>query len=123
MRILDENNIGIKNPDYTLGYCISETIFVKHHEAVEAVEEVWHYNVVAEYPNGGKDVEKVIDVEGVEASEAYDEYEDVLRYIRYTEAELAEMETERNKPTPDDDRDAMLVDLEFRVTLLELGLI
>ena len=123
MRILDESNIEIENPDYTLGHCEPETIFVAHHDAVEAVEEIWHYRTIAEYPNGGKDVEKVVDVEGVEARDAYDEFEDILRYIRYTEEELAAIEAERSKPRPDDDRDAMLVDLEYRVTLLELDLI
>lgn len=123
MKIFDENDVEIQNPDYNLGYCRPDQILVAHHEAVEAVQEVWHYRTVAEYPNGGRDVEKVVDVEGVEARDAYDEFEDILRYILYTEEELAAMEAERRKPRPDDDRDAMLVDLEYRVTLLELDLI
>ena len=84
MRILDENNMEIVSPDLSLGYLVQEEIFVAHHEATEAVEEQWHYETVAEYPNGGKDVTKVIDVPGVEAQEAWDEYETILRYIRYT---------------------------------------
>ena len=28
-----------------------------HHEAIEAVEEQGHYEIIREYPNGGKDVE------------------------------------------------------------------
>lgn len=99
MKILDENGIEIESPDLTLGYLKDETIFVKHHKAIEAVEEVWHYETVAEYPSGGKDVKKVVDVPGVEAQEAWDEYEDIQRYILYTEEELAAMEEERNKPT------------------------
>lgn len=90
MRILDENGIEIVSLDLEKGYLKEESLFVMHHEAIEAVEEVWHYETIAEYPNGGKDVAKVIDVQGVEAQEAWDEYEDILRYILYTEEELAE---------------------------------
>jgi hypothetical protein len=68
-----------------------------HHEAIKAVEEVGHYEVVAEYPNGGKDVEWIVDTPGVEAKEAWDEYEDILRYIPYTETELKIQEYERNR--------------------------
>lgn len=92
MRILDENGIEIESPDLEKGYLKEESLFIMHHEAVEAVEEVWHYETIAEYPNGGKDVAKVIDVQGVEAQEAWDEYEDIQRYILYTEEELAERE-------------------------------
>lgn len=92
MRILDENNVEITSPDLSLGYLVLDENFVAHHEAVEAAEEQWHYETVKVYPNGGKDVEKVIDVPGVEAKEAWDEYETIQRYIRYTDEELAEME-------------------------------
>lgn len=102
MRILDKNNVEIISPDLTLGRLVEENIFVQHHEAVEAVEEKWHYETIAEYPNGGKDVKRVIDVEGVEAQDAWDEYEDILRYVLFTEEELAEQEAERNKPTIED---------------------
>lgn len=90
MRILDEHNIEIENPDYEFGYLKEEKLFIQHHEAVEAVVEEGHWNVIAEYPNGGKDVEWVIDVEEVEAAEAWDEYEDIMRYVLYTEEELEE---------------------------------
>lgn len=46
---------------------------VIHHDAVAHVEEQGHYEVVAEYPNGGKDVRWVVDVQGVEGHDAYDE--------------------------------------------------
>lgn len=88
MRILNQQNEEIYDYDSTLGYLQKDTHFVMHHEAVEAVEEQGHYEVIAEYPNGGKDVEWVIDIAGIEAQEAYDEYEDILRYIPYTQKEL-----------------------------------
>lgn len=97
MRILDENNIEIENPDYELGYLKDEKLFIQHHEAVEAVAEEGHYEVIAEYPNGGKDVKWVVDVEAVEACEAWDEYEDILRYILYTEEELEERRKAREE--------------------------
>lgn len=90
MRIFDINNIELTNPDLSRGYLKEDRIFVKHHEAVEPVEEQWHYEVIAEYPNGGKDIKKVIDVAGVKAQEAWDEYEDIYRYVEYTEDELTE---------------------------------
>ena len=114
MRILDEHNIEIENPDSELGYLKEETLFIQHHEAVEAVAEEGHFEVIAEYPNGGKDVEWVIDVAAVEAADAWDEYEDIYRYILYTEEELAERqrlaeEAYRNSP-------------EYRIKELEAAL-
>lgn len=88
MRIFDQNDKEITAPDTEKGRLENDRILIAHHEAITAVEEVGHYEVIAEYPNGGKDVEWVIDVEGVEAQDAWDEYEDILRFIPYTEAEL-----------------------------------
>ena len=74
-----------------------------HHEAVEAVEEQGHWETVAEYPEtGGKDVQWVVDVPEVEAREAWDEEETYWLYIPYTEEELAQMEADRNQPTPEE---------------------
>lgn len=74
-----------------------------HHETVEAVEEQGHWETVAEYPEtGGKDVQWVVDVPGVEAQEAWDEEETYWLYIPYTEEELAQMEADRNQPTPEE---------------------
>lgn len=76
---------------------------IHHHEAVEAVEEQGHWETVAEYPEtGGKDVQWVVDVPGVEAREAWDEEETYWMYIPYTEEELAQMEADRNQPTPEE---------------------
>ena len=90
MRIFDVNGIEIESPDLEEGYLVEDSLFIMHHEAVEAVEEQGHWITIAEYPNGGKDVDWIVDVEAVEAAEAWDEYEDILRYIEYTEEELAE---------------------------------
>ena len=76
---------------------------IHHHEAVEAVEEQGHWETVVEYPEtGGRDVQWVVDVPGVEAQEAWDEEEVYWLYIPYTEEELAQMEADRNQPTPEE---------------------
>lgn len=90
MRILDENGIEIISPDFEKGYLIEDSLFIMHHEAVEAVEEKGHWKTIREYPNGGKDVEWIVDVPAVEAKEAWDEYEPINRYILYSEKQLAE---------------------------------
>lgn len=92
MRIFDADNNEIFDPDLDKGRLEPEKLFVAHHEAVEGVQEVWHYGVVAEYPNGGKDVTRIVDVPGVQPQPAWDEYEDIQRYIPYTAEELAEIE-------------------------------
>ena len=97
MRILDENNIELTEEQINLelGYLRPESIISIHHKAVEEVKEVGHYEVIAEYPNGGKDVAWIIDVPGIEAKEAWDEYEDIQRYVLYTEEELTAKEAEK----------------------------
>ena len=96
MKIIDETGAVVENPDLTLGYLVGGTEPVEH-PAVEGVEEVSHYETVAEYPNGGRDVRKVIDVPGVPAQAAWTEQMPVQRYIRYTSEELAAQEEERKK--------------------------
>ena len=86
----EEKTQVIENPDLELGYLVNDTIRV-HHEAVEGVGEIGHYETVAEYPNGGRDVEWVVEVPGVEGREEYDENVDILIYIPYTEEELRDI--------------------------------
>ena len=135
MKIIDENGAAIENPDLTLGYLVDDTVPVEH-PAVEGVEEVSHYETVTEYPGGGRDVRKVIDVPGMPAQAAWTEQVPVQRYIRYTEEELAAREEARKKQEAKDklpetvaalqaaleDADALNVDQEYRLTLLELGI-
>ncbi len=96
MKIIDETGAVVENPDLTLGYLTADAEEVIH-PAVEGVEEQWHWETVTEYPNGGKDVQKVIDVPGVPAQAAWTEQVPVQRYIRYTAEELAAQEEARKK--------------------------
>lgn len=102
------------------------------------------------YRNGkeiGRDTVKVIDVPGVDPQPAWDEEVPVMRYIRYTSEELAQREAEKKAAeeakaeaerkkaeqealpgklaalqAAQNDADALNVDQEYRLTLLELGI-
>ena len=96
MKIIDETGAVVENPDLTLGYLTASTEEITH-PAVEGVEEQWHWETVTEYPNGGKDVQKIVDRPGVQAQAAWTEQVPVQRYIRYTAEELAAQEEARKK--------------------------
>lgn len=114
MKIIDSNGNPIETPDLTKGYLKPETKTI-HHDAVAGVEEVSHYETIAEYPNGGKDVRKVVDVPGVAAKDAYDEEVPIQRYILYTAEELAEQAAAREKT----EQQAKLPNTETRLAALE----
>ena len=99
--IYNEQMEPIENPDLTLG-CLRPGTRTVHHEAVEGIEEVWHYETVAVYENGGMDVRRVVDEPGVEAMPAWDEEIDIQIYHPYTQEELERMEEERSRPTMED---------------------
>ena len=96
MKIIDEIGAVVENPDLTLGYLTTSTEEVTH-PAVEGVEEQWHWETVTEYPNGGKDVQKIVDRPGVQAQEEWVEKVPIQKYIRYTAEELAAQEEARKK--------------------------
>ena len=96
--IYNEAMEPIEKPDLSLGYLTASTRTV-HHEAVDGVAEQFHYVTIAEYKNGGKDVEKVTDVPGVEAKPAWDEEIPIQIYVPYTQDELDRINAERIKPT------------------------
>lgn len=118
MKIIDSNGVEIANPDLTKGYLKQETQTI-HHDAVAGVEEVSHYETIAEYPNGGKDVRKMVDVPGVEAQEAYDEEVEVQRYVLYTAEELAAQEKARKEA----EEKAQLPTAEERLAALEAAML
>ena len=96
MRVFNEDKTQeLKEYDLNKGHLKLDKLFIRHHEAVEEIKEQWHYETIAEYPNGGRDVSKVIDVPYQAPQEAFDEYEDIYVYIPYTDEELEEL----NKPS------------------------
>lgn len=141
--LVDEDDNPVENPDLELGWLKNETKTV-HHDAVEGVKKVSHYEVNLK-PDGtpaiyydangkeyGRDVHEVIDVPGVQARDAYDEEVAFIRYIKYTAEELAKKKAEKEKQeerqkavdtlqSAQTDTDSLMVDQEYRLTLLELG--
>lgn len=90
MKIYNENKTQILNEndlDLTNGYLIEDYIEIQHEE-VPYVKEQYHYEVVKEYDNGGKDIVKVIDVKGQEHKDAYIEKESIKVYKIKTQAML-----------------------------------
>ena len=96
MRVFNEDKTQeLKEYDLNKGHLELDKLFIRHHKAVEEIKEQWHYETIAEYPNGGRDVSKVIDVPHQAPQEAFDEYEDIYVYIPYTDEELEKL----NKPS------------------------
>ena len=90
MRIFDESKqTELKEIDREAGRLVPDRLFIAHHDAREASEEIGHYEVIREYKNGGKDVKWVVDKPAVTACEEHDEYEDILVFVPYTEEELS----------------------------------
>ena len=151
MKIIDETGIVLTTePDLEAGYLV-EDVEVVHHDAVEGTAPQWHRET-AKLPDGspaiyyrdgkeiGRDMVKVIDVPGVDPQPAWDEEVPLMRYIRYTAEELAEQEKARKETqqrqealdklpetlealtAAQTDTDSLMVDQEYRMTLLELGI-
>lgn len=151
MKIIDETGIVLTTePDLEAGYLV-EDVEVIHHDAVEGTAPQWHRET-AKLPDGslaiyyrdgkeiGRDMVKVIDVPGVDPQPAWDEEVPVMRYIRYTAEELAAQEKARKEAqqrqealdklpetlealtAAQTDTDSLMVDQEYRLTLLELGI-
>ena len=150
MKIIDETDIVLTTePDLEAGYLV-EDVEVVHHDAVEGTAPQWHRET-AKLPDGslaiyyrdgkeiGRDMVKVIDVPGVDPQPAWDEEVPVMRYILYTADELAQRkaqaeaarkrqealdklpETLEALTAAQTDTDSLMVDQEYRITLLELG--
>lgn len=88
MKIYNETKTQLLNKedlDLTNGYLVEDYIEIQHEE-VPYVKEQYHYEVVKEYDNGGKDMIKVIDIKGQEHKEAYTEKEPIQIYKLKTQA-------------------------------------
>lgn len=99
-KVYNESKTEILNDyDLDLGYLKTDRIYIVHHEAKEEVQEQSHMEVIAEYPNGGKDVREVIDVPYSPAVPAWDEYEKIKVFIPYDEVAVAFKKNERYENT------------------------
>ena len=121
MRIFDKFDNILTTYDDTKGYLKNDSLFICHHDAVEAIEEQGHFEVIAEYPNGGKDVEWIVDVPAVEAKEAWDEYEDILRFVEFDSKELVTIKIEELKKKLSDTDYNIIKIMEGAATLDEMA--
>jgi hypothetical protein len=135
--LVDENDNPVENPDLELGWLKNETKTV-HHDAVEGVKKVSHYEVNLK-PDGtpaiyydangkeyGRDVHEVIDVPGVQARDAYDEEVAKKKAEKEKQEERQKAvdtlpETLAALQSAQTDTDSLVVDQEYRLTMLELG--
>ena len=87
MKIYNETKTEIlENVDLEKGRLIQDKIVTKTIPAQQEVQEQFHYEYI-EYPNGGKDQIKVVDVKYRPATPETYEYEDILVYKPYTQEE------------------------------------
>ncbi len=121
MKILDETGAAMETPDLTLGYLVGDTEPLAH-PAQEAVSEIAHYETVAEYPSGGRDVRKVVDVPGAAAKAAWTEQVPIKRYVRYTAAELDAREQARKEHEAQAKLPGTVAELARQLTDLQLAL-
>ena len=121
MRILDQDHKELTNPDLSQGKLVEDRIIVRHHQEIKAIPDQFHYETIAKYPNGGKDVAVVVDVPGKAGVPAWDEYENILRYVPYTQEELQERAQWENKASAMDILEAQLMYTAMMTdTLLEV---
>lgn len=84
----------IENPNLKLGFLKEDKLITKIDE-IPYVAEEGHYEIVREYPNGGKDIKWVVDVEGQEYVPEIEQVEEILIYVPYSKKELEELELDR----------------------------
>ena len=73
--------------DLEKGYLVSDKMFVKHHEAVEAKDAVYE-DLIEKLSNGSKLIRKKLVSPAVKAKEAEDEYEEIQVFIPYTAEQI-----------------------------------
>ena len=83
---LDEKDIDIEK-----GYLKDDKLVI-HHKEIVGQEEEGHFEIIAEYENGGKEIEWIIDKPYIKHENAYDEEIPIQVYIKYTEEELKKRE-------------------------------
>ncbi len=131
MKIFDENNNIIENPDLTKGYLVEKHRDILHKYKITQ-EEQGHFETLKEYPNGGKDVQWIVDVNEEGIWVTYDaegnrietdaivpddapheieisDIETFYNYVLYTEEELSEIEKTQSEPSEFDVLEAQVI--------------
>lgn len=89
MRVFNQNKTQeLTTYDLSKGRLVGDTIKTII-PAIEGQDEVGHYETIAEYPNGGKDVKWVVDQPYIEAKPEREEEEEIQVYIPFTAEEQA----------------------------------
>ena len=102
MRIFNQDKTEeLQSVDYEKGYLDIGTL-INHIPEQTEIKEQFHYEVIREYSNGGKDVKKVVEVEGRPYIPAHDEEETINIYIPYTQAQLDEIKIAKLKQNLED---------------------
>lgn len=95
MRVFNQDKTQeLTTYDLSKGRLVDDTITTTI-QAVQGQEEQGHYEVVATYPNGGKDVKWVVDQPYIEAQPEREEVEDIQIYIPFTAEEQAQYDQQR----------------------------
>lgn len=97
MKIYNENMELLSNYNMREGWLEQKTKTTII-PAVAEVKEKGHYREIRSYANGGKDLEWVIDVEGVKGMPEREEVEEYYIFHPYTEEEREQ----HNKPTSEE---------------------
>lgn len=118
MKIYSEKMEVLREPDLSSGWLETRTQMV-HHAAIKAVEEIWHHEVIAEYPNGGRDVRRVIDRPGIEGRDAWNEQVRIQIYHPYTIEERTNVE---QKPTIEERVDKLENVMELLTSRIDVAL-
>ena len=102
--------------DLENGTLLDDLLQIGMTEGISEVDEVGHYEVVKEYPNGGKDVEWVVTIPRVEELPSQPIFEEIFIYKPYVRSVISEEEKEENK------FHAKMTALEQRLNELQLCL-
>lgn len=95
MRVFNkEKSIELNDYDLNAGYLKDDQLTIIIPEQ-KAIEEQSHFETLCEYENGGKDVKKVIDIQGQPYIPEHVEYEKIKIYIPYTAQELKIIENNK----------------------------
>ena len=95
MRVFNQDKTQqLTNFDLSKGRLVNDTITTVL-PAVEEQIEQGHYETIAIYPNGGKDVAWVVDQPYIEAKPARKDIEEIQVYIPFTAEEQAQYEQEK----------------------------